>query len=50
MHDVALATASIADSQGTTADNNAEEVLMQIKTSKLFDRCAADRLDSSPSR
>jgi hypothetical protein len=31
MHDVALATASIADSQGMTADNNAEELLMQIK-------------------
>ena len=32
MHDVALVTASTADSRGMTADNNAEEVLMQIKT------------------
>ena len=32
LHDVALVTASIADSGGMTADNKAEEVLMQIKT------------------
>jgi hypothetical protein len=31
VHDVALVTASTADSQGTTVDNNAEETLMQIK-------------------
>jgi hypothetical protein len=32
MHDVALVTASIADSRGTSVDHNAEEILMQIKT------------------
>jgi hypothetical protein len=31
LHAVALVTASIADSRGTTVDNNAEEIIMQIK-------------------
>jgi len=31
-HDVALVTASTADSRGMTADNNVNERLMQIKT------------------
>ena len=35
-HDVALVTASTADSRGTTVDNNTEETLMQIKISKFF--------------
>jgi len=31
MRDVALVTASTADSRGMTVDDNAEEILMQIK-------------------
>jgi hypothetical protein len=32
LHDIALVTATTADSRGMTADNNADESLMQIKT------------------
>ena len=36
MHDVALVTASTADSRGMTVDNNVEEILMQIKNVKIL--------------
>jgi hypothetical protein len=36
MHDVALVTASTADSRGMTVDNNNEEILMQIKNVKIL--------------
>ncbi len=42
MHDVALVTASTADSRCTTVDSNAAETLMQIKISKFFDFWAGD--------
>jgi hypothetical protein len=32
LHDVALVTVSTADFRGMTVDNNAEEILMQIKS------------------
>jgi len=32
LHDIALVTASTADSRGMTVDNNVEKRLMQIKT------------------
>jgi hypothetical protein len=32
LHDVALVTVSIADLRGMTADNNAKQILMQIKS------------------
>ena len=36
LHDVALVTASIADSRGMTADNNAEESLNANKNLKII--------------
>jgi hypothetical protein len=36
MHDVALVTASTADSRGMTVDNNGEEILMQLKNVKIL--------------
>jgi hypothetical protein len=36
MHDVALVTASTADSRGMTVDNNSEEILMQLKNVKIL--------------
>ena len=36
MHDVALVTASTADSRGMTVDNNGEEILMQVKNVKIL--------------
>ena len=36
MHDVALVTASTADSRGMTVDNNTEEILMQLKNVKIL--------------
>jgi hypothetical protein len=36
MHDGALETASTADSQGKRVDDNAGELLMQIKIWKFF--------------
>jgi hypothetical protein len=50
LHDVALVTASIADSRGMTIDNNIDEILMQMKFSKFFDNLAEDRLDTPPHR
>jgi hypothetical protein len=35
LHDVARVTASTADSRGTNAEYNGEELLMQIKNKKL---------------
>jgi hypothetical protein len=36
MHDVALVTASTADSRGMSVDNNIEEILMQTKNVKIL--------------
>jgi hypothetical protein len=36
MHDVALVTASTADSRGMSVDNNIEEILMQTKNVKII--------------
>jgi len=36
VHDVALATASTADTRGTIVDSNAEQTLMQNKNLKIF--------------
>jgi hypothetical protein len=36
MHDVALVTASNADSWGMTMDNKVEELLMQLKNVKIL--------------
>jgi hypothetical protein len=36
-HDIALATASNADSLGRRVDDNAEKILMQLKINKFID-------------
>jgi hypothetical protein len=41
-HDIALATASNADSLGRRVDVNAEKILMQLKINKFVDIFADD--------